>query len=267
MPSHLGRCLPTSAFLALRCTIFLFWFGITIWSVIDHIAKDRKAGEFFIYLTHWAMLWELTYLLCALALGMLATYGSENMTDSKGTDTPWFARVGYCLQSVTYVISFFIFVLYWTLVYNGTTLHAISVFTHGVNFMVAFVDLLLAGLPCRLAQLWATLAFGMTYVLFSLVYDLSGGGANGKSYIYEVLDWSANPGWATLYAIVVVWVAFPLVFLACMHVVYPLRAQCECCPEKRMGYKQAARTEAAWLKEKGSEPASPEIAGSADKAV
>jgi len=70
----------------------------------------------------------------------------------------------------------------------------------------------------------------LRYVIFSVVYDLAGGTADGNSYIYSVLDWSEDPGTAATYAVLVILVAFPVVFAACVFGVYPLRARCDCCP-------------------------------------
>ena len=269
VPSNLGRCLPPSVFLALRCLLLLFWLGITLWSGIDREANDEEDGNFFIYLTHWGMLWELMYLFLAPVLGILATYGSERIADGKGAETPLFARIVYCLQSVTYHTSFFIFIWYWAAVYSrrdGASeykLHALTVFTHGFNFAVALVDLLLAGLPPRLAHLWATIVFYITYVVFSLVYDLRGilhtwvwystHPEEFQWHIYEVMNWRGRPAQAALIVNASTFLFFPLIVLCCIHVVYPLRALFQCCPETHRAYA-LAKTEATLLNAKCIEP-------------
>jgi hypothetical protein len=82
----------------------------------------------------------------------------------------------------------------------------------------------------RTSFLFFITARSLRYVIFSVVYDLAGGTADGDSYIYSVLDWSEDPGTAATYAVLVILVAFPVVFAACVFGVYPLRARCDCCP-------------------------------------
>lgn len=144
-PSNLCSSLPPGAFGALRLFFFLFWLSVTIWAVAD----DFDA-QFWIYLTNWSLLFELTYFAFAAGLAMAAIF--FNVPDAKGEKTPWYARVGYALQCSTYVISFIVSVLFWALVYDGGALPAISFFTHGSNFIVAFADLLLAGIPFRVGH-------------------------------------------------------------------------------------------------------------------
>ena len=52
---------------------------------------------------------------------------------------PRLAKIMWFLQSVSLPGSFFVFVLYWGLVFDGT-LKAISTCTHGVNFVAMMVD-------------------------------------------------------------------------------------------------------------------------------
>ena len=65
-PSNLARCAPPEAFLALRASLAAFWLGITIWSMAEHKSNDwETAPEWYIYLTHWTLLFELFYLILA----------------------------------------------------------------------------------------------------------------------------------------------------------------------------------------------------------
>jgi len=242
-PSNLGRCLPPGWFFGVRVALALFWLGISIWSMVDHVNNDMEPNpQFWIYLTNWTMLFELFYLVLVATLTGLALYGTD-VEDGKGDETPHFVRIALAMQAVTYIASFFVFVLYWALVYDGGTLLALSYFTHGVNFLVALADFLLAGLPMRVAHIWAPLAYGLTYVIFSIIYDLAGGTAGADPYIYKVLDWSDTPGVASAYGLIVVFVAFPLFFFACLFGVYPQRAKCDCCAPEHPAYAAAATNE------------------------
>ena len=165
-PSKLGRCLSPRTFLAFRVLLALFWTGITIWSMVDHKANDLEtAPEFYIYLTNWSLLIEWFYLVSATFVTRMALRKPKRTAlDGAPSKTPLFARITYAAQVETYVLSFFVFVLYWALVYDGGTIHALSVFTHGVNFLVALADCLVAGIPMRLVQFWLPFVISSTCV-------------------------------------------------------------------------------------------------------
>merc|ERR1719159_1471409 len=78
------------------------------------------------------------------------------------------------------IVSLLVFILYWALLFEpGDTVHAVSVFTHGVNFGLMMLDFTLSRQPLYLVHIYMPLAYAIFYILFSL--------------IYYVLDWS-DPG-------------------------------------------------------------------------
>ena len=76
--------------------------------------------------------------------------------------------------------------------------------------------------------MWVSLVFALTYVLFSLIYDVSGGMAGDDPYIYEVLDWNNNTGSAVGYSAGVVLIVFPLVSFSCMLIILKCATR-RCC--------------------------------------
>lgn len=233
-----GHCLSPAAFFAFRCALALFWFAIFIWSIPDQTERTylsnnqteriaEPGAEWLIYLTNWSMLFELVYLVLAASLTGLTC--GKTADAPEGQDTPWFARITFGLQTVTYTFSFIVATLFWALDFDGGNIDALSPFTHGVNFVIALADCLVAGIPMRLTQMWLTLAIALVYVIFTIIYDVAGGKAGPDPYIYEVLNWTDDAGEATLYACLVCLVAFPIVFGACVYGVMPSRAKCKCC--------------------------------------
>ncbi|KAL1528991.1 hypothetical protein AB1Y20_010312 [Prymnesium parvum] len=216
-PSRLARGLPPALFLSLRVLLAAFWTGVLAWSLVDHFDKPAEPdAEWWIYLTNWSLLFEWVYLLLAALLALLSR--GSLLRDGHGAHTPALARVAYGMQAATYTISFIVFALYWTLDhdYDKGSVDGITFVTHGVNFLVALVDLLIAGLPVHKAHIWVPCVFAVTYVLFTIIYDMSGGKAGADPYIYEVIDWSAEPGKAIGIACAVVLIAFPAVFCVCL---------------------------------------------------
>jgi len=115
--------------------------------------------------------------------------------------------------------------------------------THGVNFVVAFVDFLIAGFPLKLAQIWSPMAFGLLYILVSLIFGL----AAEDGLIYNVLDWKTGPALAAGISGGVVFVAFPLLYLAFAGISYCC-AHCNCCA-KHAAYSANGPTEQTPLAE------------------
>lgn len=163
-PTNWGRCLSSAAFVTVRIAFFLTWAGITIWSIADHYGNaEEENAEYWVYLTHWSLLFELVYFAFAALVSVLSQIAS--IPNGVRDQTPWFARLTYGLQSATYVITFFVCVLYWALVYDGGTVTGLAVVTHGLNFVLAFVDFLIAGIPLKYAHVCTPLLhvgpFGM----------------------------------------------------------------------------------------------------------
>ena len=138
-------------FVALRVAIFLGWLGVTVWSVTDHTHNpaDESDPHVWIYFTHWTLLLQLAYFGITATLSILANFTAG--ADGKGRGTPWFARLAYATQSVCYVSSFFVCMLYWTVLYDGS-INTLFLTEHSLSFGVTLLDFLIAGLPMRLAQ-------------------------------------------------------------------------------------------------------------------
>ena len=123
------------------------------------------------------------------------------------------------MQNIALPCTLLVTLLYWALVFDGTIDNAVDVNTHGVNFVVMYLDMLLNGHPLRLGHVYQPVLYAFIYTIFSLIYDLSGGMDQlGNGYIYSSLDWSANPGQATAYALGFTFVATTLFYVVLMYI-------------------------------------------------
>ena len=87
----------------------------------------------------------------------------------------------YYINIITYIYLFFSPVI---------RLHYIDVGTHGINAIYVLLNIFITGIPVRIQHFWHCLVFGVVYIIFSVIYDVSGGtNARDKGYIYSVLDW------------------------------------------------------------------------------
>lgn len=196
-------------YLAFRVLLFVLTLIIFVWSLLDS-ALDESLRCWLIYLTHQGLFIELVYLGAAAG----TTYLSFWYVDVDGTPKaprkmPWYCKLAWVLQAIALPGSFLIFVLYWGLVYDGS-LHAISPFTHGVNFIIMCFDQGFSNQPMYLVHGAIFMCYSLFYVAWSVVHYVSGlKDCDNNRYIYSSLNW-AYPGAAGKIAAAVVLVAAPL---------------------------------------------------------
>lgn len=123
----------------------------------------------------------------------------------------WFLHVAQGALALT------VTVLYWTIIYP-TSRHPLSGFNinfHLVNSLQTLVDLALSSTPVHLAHYLYLLLTGALYVLFVLLYWLSGStNIRGQPYIYAAFDFVERPLAATLAALGFTLVCLPLFHFA-----------------------------------------------------
>ena len=81
-------------------------------------------------------------------------------------------------------------------------LHYIDIGTHGANAIYILINLCITAMPVRIQHFWHCLVMFVLYMIFSIIYEVSGGtNAQDKGYIYSVLDWD-NVETTIVYAII-----------------------------------------------------------------
>ncbi len=74
--------------------------------------------------------------------------------------------------------------------FTGFFLSVLCKVKHSMNTAYVLTDLMLSSYPIRIWHLLCTAIFASIYVTFNIIYFLAGGdGADGKHYVYDVLDW------------------------------------------------------------------------------
>lgn len=145
------------------------------------------------YLTHWTMLLQAGYGVASA----LATW--HRASDDQDTALRLALPYG---RTVSYAVSCTVTLLYWFAVHDwDAPLAAMSVVEHGLGYFVLSLDVFTSVAPpacdagiVRAAHLWAVYGSAMLYVVWSLLFYLSGmtDGA-GHRYLYSVLDWGDVP--------------------------------------------------------------------------
>lgn len=217
-PSSLIACCTPVQFFAIRVMLMLIWLGVFVWS----LAVSDSLPHYTIYLTNWTLMLELFYFMCAAFATGMAIFSSR--PDGTGKDTPWFVRLPYALQPVVVLASMLVFLLYWLLVYDGTS-YPISPVTHGVNFLLALIDLLICRNPLYCSHILMPMLYSLIFIVFSLVYWSTGGLNNkGEPYIYAALDWSNFEGTARLTMLILL-LGVPFLW-AIVYCIYLARRYC-----------------------------------------
>ena len=205
-------------YLAFRGILFAGMLAITVASItIEQLAGKGRCWP--IYLTHQGALIETVYLGLAFATTGKAFYFSDvEGTADAPEKTPWYCRAAWILQGVGLPASFLIFVLYWGLVYEGS-LHPISPWTHGANFVLMMADqALCSNQPMYLIHGLIFMAYAFLYVLWSWVHFASGlKNCSNDRYIYASLNWKYAGDTGKLAAIILFVVApfFNVLFWCC----------------------------------------------------
>ena len=82
-------------------------------------------------------------------------------------------------------------------------MHPVDFNTHGINGLVVLLDLFITAHPVRILHIIHSLTFGVIFLIFSVIYTLSGGtNGSGKPYIYVFFDWKEDPGMAVVHSLV-----------------------------------------------------------------
>jgi len=209
------------AYFVFRFLVFLLWAMAVVWSIVDWLSY-AAIGYWFTKLTHIGAIWELLYFGFAAFSTAMAIWST--LPNGAKEATPWFVSVTWFLGANMLVITLTVFVLYWVLVYDGGSVAALTVVTHGGNFALALVDFTWSRRPFNLAHVWVPFVFAIAYAVFTLIYYLAGGtNEDGVSpYIYSAINWAADPsgtgsllGLLVLVGVPVMHVAFYVIYRIC----------------------------------------------------
>ncbi len=195
-------------------------------------------ARWFIYLTNWSIVGFNIYLILA-ALSVTTKFVSvhifktADVEESRSTqynfDKPigccgygnnrlsWYQMIHWASFSVFGEIALAILILFWSILYSGGPVGAVSIHHHLVNGVLIVVDLLFFGVPVSLLHVIYPVSFAATYSSFNVIYWGANGTNpfNGERYVYSVLDYSLNP---TLAVILVV--AVTLLFMPFVHLIF-----------------------------------------------
>lgn len=93
---------------------------------------------------------------------------------------------------------------------------ALDLLIHGANSLLMLIEIIVILHPMYFLHAVYTLALGVIYTIFTLIYYFAGGvNAHGDRYIYDILNWE-NGLRATIISIVVIILAVIMHSFACV---------------------------------------------------
>jgi len=201
-----------------RTALFACALLIMTWSIIEHLhgvnddntsvpIKNTDVKYWFIYLTHWGLITETLYFFFALVTLLAAVAAQEPERKRMENPKPWYMTLTFGLQSIMLPFSFMFALMYWVFEYaptHGTPrVPAITLATHGGNFLLMLLDFILGQQPLFFMKIWWPIAFATLYGIFSYIYFANGGTTEtGNTNIYQSMDWQNPSGVATVFGII-----------------------------------------------------------------
>lgn len=210
--------------------------GGTIYSIaVAWKPLDGRTSWIF-FLTHWTLLATDLYFVLVVILHQSAMCGGRATEDAggrllyqpgPGQPASSLVRCTWAVYALAMPANVIVVLLYWTLDYDpvDSTIDFHNIFRHALTCVFLLVDAnFLSLIPLRMKQCIFPLSYGVVYVLWTVINSLLDIGdgvwpwededqTNQDDALYSVLDWKHNPASATVYAVVIVGVVFPLVFL------------------------------------------------------
>ena len=123
--------------------------------------------------------------------------------------TPWFVFYIYPMVSVLFSAKLGIGI--------------VNVNSHGITSICVLTDIFITGMPLRLMHVYHGILYAMLYIIFTVIYDVSGGtNSFDAPFIYDVLNWTENPGVSLAYGLGVAVVGIPIIWLL-LYGLYRLR--------------------------------------------
>ena len=235
-------------FIIYRWVIAGFFFGWLIATGLSYVNDGDT--KFFIFLTNWGFLAFNTHLIWSAIISTVDFFKEfvcchQQYTDAGETrstaykrdlEAPtgccgrhynkisWYHMIQWGLFTTGAEVAIAITILYWPLIYNPSLpIDGVQFNTHGTQGIIAFIELLVVGVPVRFYHFYFTMIFGALYIVFTGIFYAAGGtNVGGDPFIYSVLDYGGNPGGAVGISFAVVFVLLPIVHVL-SYLVYVVR--------------------------------------------
>ena len=143
---------------------------------------------------------------------VIATVDSQEVSQ----DIPlfWYHKALWVLYNIASTAAVLVTIAFWTF-FGGAS--AMSLFTHGINSVLAVLETMLSSVPVRLFHVAYPMLYSIVYVIFTVIYW-----AAGEPSIYPMTDYTGKPVLSTVTAVCLFFVVTPLC-QASIFAIYCLR--------------------------------------------
>ena len=226
-----------------RCITSVY---ILVW-LVEGI--NDLGSKYFIYLTNCSFLLLTLYLFvatvsCTLKFVIHKSYGNQSEPHQEHDDVQvqgrrrklrtilgadysihvvWYQKMQWLLATVALEYAIFVSTVYWSLIHDESDgVSAVNIHVHAINGVISLCDIMFSGTVIRLFHVVYGLMFGAAYVVFTIIYYVSGGTTeDGEKHIYTILDYENHPGSAAI-VICITFVFFILLHTA-IYSLYGIR--------------------------------------------
>ena len=234
-------------YLVYRWVMVVFFF---VWLVQSGLYPLNGGVKYFIFLTNWAFMAFNAHLVCSAIVTSVDFFRefvccrqqyidlgeTRSLVYERDLEAPtgccgrhynrisWYHMIQWAFFMTGVELAIAITILYWPLLYNpDRAISGVNFNTHGSQGIIAAIDLLISGVPIRFYHFYFTQTFTAVYAVFTGIYHAAGGtNTFGRPYIYSILNYGDNPGFAIGLVLAVILVFLPIVHVV-LHLVYVAR--------------------------------------------
>ena len=218
--SSLLQWLPLPLFAIYRVLLFLYIFA---WLIVS-AAVTPSGGRWLVFLTN------LSYLVLVLGTGAIAIlcvvytivyYANRNCIQNlpkvetpiqltyTQDNIPWYVKLVWFLYISGSTLAVLVTIGFWTVLYrcdnSSCAPSALTVHTHGVNGLLALIDLFISRVPFQFLHFFYPAILTALYALLNGIYYAAGGGV-----IYTPINYGGNLGIAVVLVIVLALSPMPI---------------------------------------------------------
>lgn len=146
----------------------------------------------------------------------------EIMSVNQQKMTIWI-KLMWALYVIAIHSQFMVTLLYWLLVYDGSSVIYPEIYRHGLLLILVMVDgFIINRIPIRLKQVVFIYAYSMAYLVWTLIHFAADLGNpevtdtdpdTNDDALYGVLSWRDNPVGAVILCLILILVGLPLIFI------------------------------------------------------
>jgi len=172
-------------YVAYKVVIALYFWSSLIWTW----TQEENGAWYLIYMTSWGICTLNITILLDTSIVILK-YVGVGVPDKLMT-------VSWLFCYIFYTAAVFITLLYWTMLYEvseGPPTY-FNLYVHGLQGLFVIIDQFVSNRQWHFEKIWTCLPFGVTYVIFNVIYWAAGGlDPSGNPWVYPVINWEEDPG-------------------------------------------------------------------------